>query len=321
MQRRQLLQASLLCATPRLALARDWPGRPIRYVVPFAPAGTTDILARLIAPPLGAALGQTVIVENRAGAGGVLGADWVAKSAPDGYTFLGSTISTHAINPVLQPRLAYDAARDFAPVTMLGTTSLVLVVPANSPFKTIEELLAHARAHPGRLSFSSAGTGSSPHMAGELLKQMAHAHILHIPYRGSGPAVQDAIAGQVSMGIDSLVATAAHIQSGALRALAVTAGQRVKRFGSVPTLAESGVRGYEVLSWQAVHAPAGTPRDIVGRVHQAIARILHQTDTREQLDALGLEPSGIAPAELAAFENRERAKWARVVKQAGIRAD
>ena len=323
MQRRNLLQMGVALATAGTGVARadTWPSKPIRYVVPFAPAGTTDILARLIAPKLGAALGQTIVVDNRAGAGGVLGADVVAKSAPDGYTLLGSTISTHAINPALNPKIAYNAAKDFEPITMIGSTSNVIVVPANSPFKTFQELLAYARANPGKLAFSSSGSGSSQHMGGELLKQMAKAYILHIPYRGSGPAVQDVIAGQVNLGIDTLVATAAHIKAGTLRALAVTSSKRVKGFEQVTTVAESGVPGYDVVSWQAVHAPAGTPKEIVRRLYEEISKILAQPDTRARLDALGLEPSGMPPAELAAFETAERAKWVRVVREGGIKAD
>jgi tripartite-type tricarboxylate transporter receptor subunit TctC len=293
----------------------------VRYVVPFAPGGTTDILGRLIAPKLSAVLGQQVVVDNRPGAGGVVGADVVAKSAADGYTLLGSTISTQAINPALQPRIPYNAERDFAPVTMIGATSNCVVVPAASPFRTMPDLIAFARKNPGRLSFSSAGTGTSQHMGGELLKQMAGTFIVHIPYRGSGPAVQDVIAGQVDFGIDTLVATAAHIRSGSLRALAVTAGQRVKGFESIPTVAESGVPGYDVVSWQTVHAPAGTPREIVGRLQAEIAKILQQPDIRQRLDALGLEPSGMSPEDLGAFERRERDKWVRVVKAGGIKAD
>jgi len=323
MQRRRLLQAGLALATlgPQSSHADTWPSKPIRYVVPFAAGGTTDILARLISPKLGQALGQTIVVDNKAGAGGVLGADVVARSAPDGYTILGSTIASQAINPALNPKIPYNAARDFAPVTMIGTTSNVVVVPAKSPFKTIQALLDFARRNPGKLSFSSAGTGSSQHMGGELLKQMAGAFIVHIPYRGSGPAVQDVIAGQVDLGIDTLVATAPHIKSGALRALAVTAARRVKGFESIPTLAESGVPGYDVVSWQTVHAPAGTPREIVLRLQTEIAKILAQPETRARLDALGLEPSGMAPDALAAYETRERAKWAKVVKDGGIRVE
>jgi tripartite-type tricarboxylate transporter receptor subunit TctC len=319
MQRRTLLTAAALL--PLAARAQSWPAKPIRYVVPFAAGGTTDILARLIAPKLGPVLGQTLVVDNKAGAGGVLGADSVAKSPADGYTLLGSTIATQAINPALNPKIAYNAAKDFVPVTLIGATSNCIIVPAASPFKTIQELLAHARKNPGKLSFASAGTGTSQHMSGELLKQMAGTFILHIPYRGSGPAVQDVIAGQVDFGIETLVTAAAHIKSGSLRVLAVTSAKRVKGFESVPTIAESGVPGYDVLSWQAVHAPAGTPKDVVQRLQQEIAKILQQPDTRQRLDALGLEPSGMSSDELAAFEAKEREKWLKVVKTGGLKPE
>ncbi|MBQ0960243.1 tripartite tricarboxylate transporter substrate binding protein [Ideonella sp. 4Y11] len=319
MQRRTLLTAAALL--PLIARAQSWPTKPIRYVVPFAAGGTTDILARLIAPKLGAALGQTLVVDNKAGAGGVLGADSVAKSPADGYTILGSTISTQAINPALNPKIPYNAGKDFAPVTMIGATSNCLIVPAGSPFKTVQELLAFARRNPGKLSFSSAGSGTSQHMSGELLKQMAGTFILHIPYRGSGPAIQDVIAGQVDFGIDTLVAAAAHIKAGTLRVLAVTAGKRVKGFESVPTLAESGVPGYDVQSWQAVHAPAGTPRELVLRLQTEIAKVLQSPDIRQRLETMGLEPSGMAPDELAAFEARERDKWLKVVQAGGLKVE
>lgn len=319
MNRRELM-VFLGCA-PQLALAQSWPAKPIRYVVPFAAGGTTDILARLLSVKLEQALGQTVVVDNKSGAGGVLGADVVAKSAPDGYTILGSTIATQAINPALNPKIPYNAGKDFAPITLIGSTSNVIVVPAASPFKTIQQLLAHARSNPGKLSFSSAGTGTSQHMSGELLKHMAGAYIVHIPYRGSGPAVQDVIASQVDFGIDTLVATAAHIKSGSLRALAVTSAKRVKGYDSVPTVNESGVPGYDVVSWQAIHAPANTPRDVATRLQAEVAKALQLPDVRARLDALGLEPSGISGDAFAAFEAKERDKWKRLVQTVGIKAD
>ncbi len=321
MQRRTLLQAALMgttFATP-WACAANWPTKPVRYVVPFAPGGTTDILARLLAPKLNAALGQTFVVDNKAGAGGVIGADAVAKSPPDGYTILGGTISTQAINPALQPKIPYNAARDFAPITLVGSTPNVVIVPASSPFKTMQQLLDHARANPGRLSHSSAGTGTSQHMGGELLKQLARVYIVHIPYRGSGPAMQDVLAGQIDMGIDTLVVAAPHIKAGTLRALAVTTSKRAKGFESIPTVAESGVAGYDVASWQSVHAPAGTPAEITQLLAAEFAKAMKQPDVQERFAAIGLEPSGMSPQELAAFENAERAKWLRVVKEGNIK--
>jgi len=323
MQRRVLLQAALMSTVfgSGLARAANYPGKPVRYVVPFAPGGTTDILARLIGPKLSAALGQQFIVENKAGAGGVVGADAVAKSAPDGYTILGGTISSQAINPALQPRIPYDAAKDFAPITLIGSTPNVVIVPASSPFKTMQELLAHARSNPGRLTHSSAGTGTSQHMGGELLKQLAKVFIVHIPYRGSGPAIQDVMGGQVSMGIDTLVVAAPHIKAGTLRALAVTTAKRAKGFESIPTVAESGVPGYDVASWQSVHAPAGTPSEITHLLASEIAKAMKLPDIQERFAALGLEASGMSPEQLAAFETKERAKWARVVKDGNIKAE
>ena len=323
MQRRSLIQAALAAPLFAAGLARGaaWPTKPVRYLVPFAAGGTTDILARLLAPKLGAALGQTFVVENKAGAGGVVGADMVAKAPADGYTILGGTISTQAINPALQPKIPYDASKDFAPITLIGSTPNVVIVPASSPFKTMQDLLAHARANPGRLTHSSAGVGTSQHMGGELLKQLAKVYIVHIPYRGSGPAIQDVMAGQVSMGIDTLVVAAPHIKAGTLRALAVTTAKRAKGFESIPTVAESGVAGYDVASWQSVHAPAGTPAEITQMLAAEFAKAMKQPDVLERFAAIGLEPSGMSPQELAAFETRERAKWLKVVKEGGIKAD
>ena len=301
--------------------AASWPTRPVKYLVPFAPGGTTDILARLISTKLSTALGQTFVVENKGGAGGVVGADAVAKSPPDGYTLLGGTISTQAINPALQPKMPYDAAKDFAPITLIGSTPNVVIVPAASPFKSMPDLLAYARANPGKLTHSSAGTGTSQHMSGELLKQLAKVYLVHIPYRGSGPAMQDVLGGQVSMGIDTLVVAAPHIKAGTLRALAVTTAKRARGFESIPTIAESGVAGYDVASWQSVHAPAGTPSEITHLLAAEIAKAMKLPDIQERFAAIGLEPSGIGPEELAAFEAKERAKWLRVVKDGNIKVD
>jgi tripartite-type tricarboxylate transporter receptor subunit TctC len=323
MQRRAFMQAAIAAPLGLSGLARaaNWPTKPVRYVVPFAAGGTTDILARLLGPKLGASLGQTFVIDNKGGAGGVLGADAVAKSPPDGYTILGGTISTQAINPALQSKIPYDAARDFAPITLIGSTPNVIIVPAASPFKTMQDLLAYARANPGKLSHSSAGTGTSQHMGGELLKQLAKVYIVHIPYRGSGPAIQDVMGGQVNMGIDTLVVAAPHIKAGTLRALAVTTAKRARGFESIPTVAESGVPGYDVASWQSVHAPAGTPSEITHLLAAEFAKAMKLPDVQERFAAIGLEPSGMSPEELAAFEAKERAKWLRVVKEGNIKPD
>jgi tripartite-type tricarboxylate transporter receptor subunit TctC len=325
MKRRSLLQTALASAALGTGLTRAqaqaWPAKPIKYVVPFPAGGTTDILARIIGPKLAAALGTSIVVDNRPGAGGVLGSDLVAKSAPDGYTILGSTISTHAINPALNPKMPYDAARDFVGVTLIGSVANAVIVPANSPFKTLQDLIDYGRANPGKLSFSSAGNGTSQHMSGEMFKLMAKIFAVHIPYRGSAPAVQDVIGGQISMGFDTIVVVAPHIRAGTLRALAVTSAKRVKGFENIPTIAESGVPGFDVASWQAVHAPAGTPPEIVERIASEIAKAMEQPDVRARFDTLGLEPSGMPPAQFAAFNRNELAKWANVVKSAGLKME
>ncbi|WP_394790818.1 Bug family tripartite tricarboxylate transporter substrate binding protein [Rhodoferax sp.] len=324
MQRRTLLQSALASAAllqlPAWAQAA-WPSRPIKYVVPFAAGGTTDILARIIGPKLSNALGQPIIVDNRPGAGGVLGADVVAKSPPDGYTLLGSTISTHAINSALNPKMPYDAAKDFACVTLIGSVALALIVPANSPFKSLADVLAYGRANPGKLSFASAGNGTSQHMAGEMMKLQGKMFAVHIPYRGSGPAIQDVIGGQVSMGVDTIVVAAPHIKAGTVRALAVTSAQRVKGFDNIPTMAESGLPGFDVASWQGVHAPAHTPPEIVNRIASEITKTLGLPDVKERLDALGLVPASMTPAQFTAFNRAEITKWANVVKTAGLKIE
>jgi len=323
MQRRTLLHsafaAGALATAP--AWAQAWPARPIKYLVPFPAGGTTDILARIVGPKISTALGTPVVVDNRPGAGGVLGSDVAAKSPADGYTILGSTISTHAINPALNPKMPYDAAKDFAGVTLIGSVANAVIVPASSPFTTLKDLIDFGRANPGKLSFSSAGNGTSQHMSGEMFKLMAKVFAVHIPYRGSAPAIQDVIGAQVSMGFDTIVVAAPHIKAGTVRALAVTSARRVKGFESIPTIAESGVSGFDVASWQAVHAPAGTPPEIVARIASEIAKAMEQPDVRARLDALGLEPSGMPPAQFTAFNRMEIAKWANVVKSAGLKME
>lgn len=325
MQRRSVIQSALVSASAVLlqptAWAQAWPTHPLKYVVPFPAGGTTDILARIIGPKLGTALGQPVVVDNRPGAGGVLGADVVAKSPPDGYTILGSTISTHAINAALNPKMPYDSAKDFSAVTLIGSVPIVMIVAANSPFKTFADVLAYGRANPGKLSFATAGNGTSQHMSGELFKLQGKVFAVHIPYRGSAPAIQDVIGGQVSMGFDTIVVAAPHIKSGTVRALAVTSAQRVKGFDTIPTMAESGLPGFDVASWQGIHAPANTPPALVSRLSSEVAKILEMPDVKERLDGLGLVPSGMSPAQFAAFNRSEITKWANVVKTAGLKME
>ena len=308
-------------AGPAFAQAAPWPSKPITYVVPFAAGGTTDILARLIGEKLSKALGQPIIVENRPGAGGNIGSDFVARAAPDGYTILGGTISSHAINVSLYAKMPYDPEKNFAPITLIGSLANVLAVNADSPIRTVQELIAEAKAKPGALTFASSGAGTSQHLAGELFKRLAGVEITHIPYKGSSPALQDLIGGHVSMVFDNVVAVAALIKSGKVRPLGVTSLKRVQAFPDVPTIAESGLSDYEVVSWQGIFAPAGTPPDIVKRLNEEIVKILRMPDVVERMDTLGLEPVGNTPEEFAKFQRAEIAKWAKVVKEAGLKAE
>ena len=314
-----LAAASLPHAAP--ALAQAWPSKPITYVVPFPAGGTTDILARILGQKLGAALGTTIVVENKPGAGGNVGSEFVSRAAPDGYTIMGGTISSHSINVSLYPKLPYDPVTSFAPITLIGTNPNVLVVNAASPYKSVQEITAALKAKPGSLSYASAGNGTSQHLSAELYKFMAGIDMVHIPYKGSGPAITDVMGGQVPMMFDTSVVAGPHIESGKLRALAVTSAKRAASMPNVPTMAESGVPGYDVVSWQAVFAPAGTPRPIVDRLHAEIAKILKEPEVQERLAKLGLDPSGMTPAELSAFQKAEIEKWAKVIKAANIKID
>lgn len=323
--RRTLIAASLsalaLGAIVLPAQAQDkWPSKPITYVVPFPAGGTTDILARLIGQKLGPALGTTIIIDNRPGAGGNIGSELVARSAPDGYTIMGGTISSHSINASLY-KLPYDPLKSFAPITLIGTNANVLVLNPASPFKSVKELVAAARAKPASLSFASAGNGTSQHLSAELFKTMTGIDMVHIPYKGSAPAIQDVIGGQVPLMFDTTVVAGPFIESGRVRPLAVTSAKRVASLPDVPTMAEAGVPGYEVVSWQAMFAPAGTPPAIVQRLQTEVAAILKQPDVQERLAKLGVDPSGMAPQQLADFQAAEIAKWAKVVKAANVKVD
>ena len=332
MQRRTLIHTAALAAAafstfvslPATAQG-TWPtGKPITYMVPFAAGGTTDTLARLIGQQLGTALGTTVVVENKGGAAGSIGSEAAARSAPDGYTLLGGTVSSHAINVSLYPKLGYDPIKSFSPVTLIGTNPVVLVVAANSPYKTLKDVLAGAKGKQGGLSSASAGTGRSQHLAVELLAYKSGVKFTHIPYKGSGPAIQDVISGQVDMMFDTTVVAAPHIQSGKLRAIAVTSPQRLASMPDVPTVAESGVaelKDFQVQSWQAIFVPAGTPTPVVTRLHDEIRKILAQPDMQTRLKGFGMEPADMTVAQIAAFQKAEVEKWAQVIKAANIKVD
>ncbi|RZJ62046.1 MAG: tripartite tricarboxylate transporter substrate binding protein [Acidovorax sp.] len=330
MQRRTLIHTAALAAAVGLAALPaaaqgTWPtGKTISYVVPFAAGGTTDTLGRLIGQQLGTALGTTVVVENKGGAAGSIGSEAAARAAPDGYTLLGGTVSSHAINVSLYPKLGYDPIKSFSPVTLIGTNPVVLVVSANSPHKTLKDVLAAAKGKEGGLSSASAGTGSSQHLAVELLAFKSGVKFTHIPYKGSGPAIQDVISGQVDMMFDTTVVAAPHIQSGKLRAIAVTSPKRLASMPDVPTVAESGVNGladFQVQSWQAIFAPANTPAPIVTRLHDEIRKILAQPDMQTRLKGFGMEPADMTTAQIATFQKAEVDKWAQVIKAANIKVD
>jgi tripartite-type tricarboxylate transporter receptor subunit TctC len=312
----------LFALSTSAALAQDtWPNKPVRLIVPFSAGGTSDILARTIGEKLQAALKQTIVIDNKAGAGGVIGADLVAKSPPDGYTMLIGTISSNAINPALQPKMPYNAATDFAPVILLGSISNVLLVGAEQPYKTVKDLIAAAKAKPGDIAFASAGQGSSQHMSGELFKLLAGAELMHVPYKGSAPAVQDVISGQIPMSFETVTVALPHIQSGKVRALAVTSGQRSPALPNTPTLQEAGVAGFDVASWQALYMPAGTPPAIVQRMNAEVAKILAQPEVKTRMEGLGLVYSPNTPEQFATFGRTEIAKWTKVVKDGKVKPE
>jgi tripartite-type tricarboxylate transporter receptor subunit TctC len=307
------LASASLCAP---AFAQDnWPNQPVRLVVPFAAGGTSDILARMVADRLRLALGQPVLVDNRGGAGGVIGADVVAKATPDGHTILLGTIASHAINPALQPRMPYDAVKDFAPVILLGSISNVLLVGATQSFKSVSDLVAAAKARPGVIAFASAGNGSSQHMSGETFKLLAGAELMHVPYRGSAPAIQDLMAGQVPVSFETVTVALPHIQGGKVRALAVTSAKRSAMLPDTPTLQEAGIAGFDVSSWQGIYAPAGTPPAVVERLNTEIQKIINEPDMAARMAGLGLAHQPNTPAQFASFGAQEITKWTRIVKE------
>jgi len=316
-----LLLLLAIPAVPSIALAQAWPSKPIKWVVPFAPGGTTDILARTVGEKLGAALGQPVIVENRPGAGGGVGADFVAKSPPDGYTLVGGTISTHAINASLYKSLPYDPVRDFVPITLIARLPNLLVINPNVPAKNVAELVTLMKANPGKYTFASSGNGTSQHLSGELFKSIAGVDMQHVPYKGSPPALQDVVGGQVTMTFDNITTALPLAKAGNLRALAVTTAQRSAVAPEIPTMAEAGLPGYEIGSWQGVFAPAGTPPEIVRRLNTEIVRILKSPEVHDKLIALGAEPVGNSVDEFTAMVKSEVVKWADVVKRSGARVD
>lgn len=325
MKRRSLIHSALACAALSAlglpALAQDkWPSKPITYVVPFPAGGTTDILGRLIGQKLGPVLGTTIVIDNKGGAGGSVGSEVASRAPADGYTMLGGTVSSHAINVSLYPKLGYDPIKSFSPVALIGTNPVVLVVGANSPYKTLQDVLAAAKAKPKTISSASAGSGTSQHLSLELLGFKSGTQFIHVPYKGSGPAIQDVIGGQVDMMFDTTVVAGPHIQSGKVRALAVTSAKRLESMPNVPTVAES-VPGFEVSSWQAIFVPTGTPKPIIDRLHDEIMKITAQPEMQERLKGLGMQPSSMTTEQVSAFQKAEVEKWAQVIKAANVKLD
>ncbi len=327
--RRQALISLCLSATPLAALSQTaWPNKPVRIVVPFAAAGTTDLLARAVAPELQRAFGQPFIVDNKPGAGGNTAAAEVARSPADGYTLLMGTVGTHGINQSLYPKLPYDPVKDFVPITLVaGVPNVVVLNPAMAQkyqINNMQDLARAARANPGKFNMASSGNGTSIHLSGELFKSMSSTFMLHIPYRGSGPALLDLMGGNMDVMFDNLPSALPHIKSGRLKALAVTSATRSGAIPELPTVAESGgamFKGYEATSWFGLLAPAGTPMDVVNRIQQETAKALATPAMKERLLSQGAIPSGMTSAEFAQFIDAETKKWAVVVKNSGAKVD
>lgn len=311
-----------------VAHADTWPSKPVRIIVPFAPGGTTDILARAIAPELTKAFGQSFFVENKAGAGGNMGAEVVSKSAGDGYTLLMGTVGTHGINRALYDKLPYDPIKDFIPITLVAGVPNVMVVNADKAkernINSVADFIAYAKAHPGQLNMASSGNGTSIHLAGELFKSMSGTFMVHFPYKGSGPALLDLMGGSTDVMFDNLPSAMPLIKSGKLKALAVTSAQRSGALPDLPTIEQAGgptLKGYEASSWFGLLAPAGTPMDVVNRIQQEVTKSLNTPAIKEKLLAQGAIPGGNTSAEFAKFIDAEHKKWAQVVKASGAKVD
>ena len=324
-QRRAWLLAAassgLLGHWPAGAQTAPWPNKPIRYIVPFAPGGTTDIIARVVAEKLALALGQPIVIDNKAGQGGSAGTTELARATPDGYTIGGGTISSHAINATLYDKLPYDPVTSFAPITLYATQPNVLLLHPSVPANNVREFIALLKANPEKYSYGSAGNGTSQHISGELFKTVTGVRMQHIPYRGSGQMLPELLGGTLPVAFDNIASAIPHMKAGKLRALAVTTAGRSGVAPEVPTLAEEGLAGYELSSWQAVFAPAGTPKAVVDRLYAEINRILKMPDVNKRLSELGLDLSGMPPAELAALVKADVLRLGKVVKDSGASAN
>jgi len=315
-----VLVAASVFVAPFAIGQSTYPAKPVRLVVPFPPGGTTDIIARATAQKLSEAWGQQVIVDNRPGAAGNIGSELVARSAPDGYTLLMGTVGTHSINPSLYTKMPYDHVKDFAPVILVAGVPNVLVVNPEVPIKSVPELIAYAKANPGKLNFASSGSGTSIHLSGELFKAMTGVQMTHVPYKGSAPALTDLVGGQVQLMFDNLPSSLAFIKAGKLRALAVTSASRAAALPDVPTVAEY-VPGFEASSWFGILAPAGTSPEIIAKINGEVAKWLATPEAKEKLSAQGANAAGGSPQDFAKHIQAETAKWAKVVKESGAKVD
>ncbi|BDI03434.1 Bug family tripartite tricarboxylate transporter substrate binding protein [Sphaerotilus microaerophilus] len=317
------LAAALGAAPFGSALAADaYPSKPIKVIVPFAPGGPTDIMGRYVAKVIGDALKQTVIVENRAGAGGNLGTDAVAKSAPDGYTLGIGAISSLAIAPGLYEKLPYNAAKDFAPITLVGIAKGAILAHPSAPFNDLKGMLAYAKANPGKLNYASSGIGTANHLAGEYLQSLAGVDLQHVPYKGTAAAVQDLLAGNVLLSVESSLTSAAqHVTSGKLKAIAITSATRSKMLPNVPTVAEQGFPGFDVPTWFGLIAPAGTPKEVVATLNRVITDALKSPDAAERFAQIGAEPHPTTPDQFGAYIREETARWTKVIKSANIKPE
>jgi tripartite-type tricarboxylate transporter receptor subunit TctC len=303
------------------ASAQQFPAKPVRIINPFAPGGATDIIARQMAQKLAEMWGQAVVVENRTGASGAIGVEMVAKSSPDGYTLLMATQTTQAANPGLYPKLPYDPVKDLAPLTLAGSTPLALMVRPSLGVSSVRELLDYAKKNPGKLVYASGGNGTSQHLTAELMKSMSSTYMLHLPYRGAGPALADLLGGQVDVMFDNLPTALPHIKAGKLRGLAVSTAARSPLAPELPTMAESGLPGFDLSTWFAFFAPAGTPSAIVEKIAGDMRRVLSQPDMQQRLAAIGVDIKASTPDELAAFQRTELTKWTKIIKDSGAKVD
>jgi tripartite-type tricarboxylate transporter receptor subunit TctC len=318
---RSTVLAFLVGAAPATSMAQAYPSKPVRVVVAFAPGGTTDILARIFSQRLSTAMGQQFVVDNRAGAGGTIGTEAVVKSAPDGYTINFGSTSTLAVSPNLYPRLSYDLMRDVAPVIQVATASIMLAAHPSLPAASMRELIALARTRPGQINFASSGNGSSLHLCGEYLKYLAKIDLLHVPYKGVGAALPDLIAGQVQLLFSDMAPFVPYVKTGRLRILAVTTARRSRLHPEYPTIAESGVPGYDLAGWYGVVVPVTTPRPIVDRLHAEFMKAMRAPDIAERYATLGVEPLESTPEQFAAYMRAELAKWGDIIKRSGTKLE